>query len=132
MASFDNYKLMRDILVKKAEGILNLDPEKADDVVAIFDTDLNYIYANEAACKLLSKQRHELEEHNLLQIFPQLTASISHRHLLAAVSGKQVNDAPSEGHITKAGAKFLSNYYPILVKEQVYAVLAVTKKVYFP
>ncbi|MFL5752682.1 MAG: PAS domain-containing protein [Bacteroidia bacterium] len=128
----ENIKLTREKLKKEAEDLLGQNPDQMTDVVAIFDTDLNYVYANGIGSKLLRKQIDELEGSNLLHLFPQLTASVSHRHLLAALSGKGALNAASEGNITKDGAKFLSDYYPLKDKEQVYAVLVVTRLIYYP
>jgi PAS domain S-box-containing protein len=106
--------------------------ENMDDVVAVFDKQLNYLLVNEAACKLLHKTKSELLGKNLLDLFPQLTASNSHRYLLQAISGQSVKSALSEGTFTKAGAKYISNYYPLIKNSEVRAVLAVTKKLYYP
>jgi PAS domain S-box-containing protein len=122
----------RENLKKEAEAFLHFDPESSADVIAIFDSELNYVFANNEACKLLSKEKHELEGNNFLKIFPQLTASVSHRNLLSALSGKIIQDAISEGNVTKEGARFISDYYPLKNKDKVYAVIAVTKKLYFP
>ena len=122
----------REELEKEAEIILHVDLEACEDVIAIFDIDLNYIIANNATCKLLSKKKTELEGSNLIKLFPQLIASVSHRHLLSALSGKIIRDAISEGNITKDGASFLSDYYPLKDVNGVYAVVAITKKLYFP
>jgi PAS domain S-box-containing protein len=125
-------KIDRELLKKEAEALLKQNIDTTEDVIAIFDIDLNYKLANQSACKLMKKTRLELEGNNLLQLFPQLTASVSHRHLLTAVSGKTIIDATSEGYVTKAGAKFTTNYYPLKNEQGVYAVLAVIKKIYFP
>jgi PAS domain S-box-containing protein len=123
----------REKLIKEAENILHRDFEKSDDVMAIFDTEMNYLAVNQSACNLLGKTREELEGKNMLQLFPQLTASASHRHLLAAISsGENIIEAPSEGNITREGAKFLTNYYPLKNNGKVYSVVCITKKVYFP
>jgi PAS domain S-box-containing protein len=123
----------REELIKEAENILNRDFESAEEVMAIFDTEMNYLAANQSACNLLGKTREELEGKNMLQVFPQLTASASHRHLLAAISsGGNIIDAPSEGNITREGAKFLTNYYPLKNNGKVYSVLSITRKIYLP
>jgi PAS domain S-box-containing protein len=123
---------MYEQIIRETKKILNLDIESACDVIAAFDNNLNYIVANPAACELLHKQKHELEGKNLLSLFPSLTASVSHRHLLSALSGKTVLDVISEGNITKEGAKFSTDYYPLFGNKKVYAVLAHTRLVYFP
>ena len=125
-------KQNRNDLKRDAEKILNISIDDSEHVIAIFDNELNYLFANKATCKLLSKKLDDLEGNNLLHIFPQLTASISHRNLLTALSGKTLMDATSEGNITKEGAKFLSNYYPLKKNGSIYAVLVITKKTYFP
>lgn len=66
-------------LKREAEGLLNFDLETCEDAIAIFDTELNYVMANDATCRLLLKKRYELEGANLLKLFSQLTASVSHR-----------------------------------------------------
>ena len=104
----------------------------SEDVVAIFDTDLNYMAANNAACELLQKKKYELEGKNILELFPSLTASKSHRQMLHALSGEVVIDVITEGTFTREGAKYISSYYPLKKKEIVYAILAITKKLYFP
>jgi hypothetical protein len=38
----------------------------------------------------------------------------------------------SEGTFTRSGAKYITSYYPLKKKERVYAILAITKKLYFP
>jgi PAS domain-containing protein len=121
-----------DQILNEAGKILKLDIEHAKDVIAAFDSNLNYIIANRAACSLLHKEKHDLEGKNLLSVFPSLTASASHRHLLSALSGKILLDVPSEGNVTKEGAKFSSDYYPLFNDNKVYAVIAHTKLVYFP
>lgn len=120
------------LIKKRVENFLIKNIDTSTEAVSVFDIDLNYVFTNEATCALLNKTKHELEGNNLLQLFPQLIASASHRHLLTAISGKTILDATSEGNITKAGAKFLTNYYPLKDKEGVYAVLAIIKKTYFP
>jgi PAS domain S-box-containing protein len=120
-------------LIGEAESILHCDFEKSKDVVAVFDTEMNYLAANQSACDLLGKKREELEGKNLLQVFPQLTASPSHRHLLAAIStGENIIDAVSEGNVTREGAKFLTNYYPLKNRGKVHALVSVTRKIYLP
>jgi len=120
-------------LIHEAENILHCNFEESEHVMAIFDTDMNYIAANHNACDLLGKKREELEGKNMLQLFPQLTASASHRHLLGAISsGENIINAPSVGNITKEGAKFLTDYYPLKHNGKVYAVISVTRKIYLP
>jgi len=123
---------MYEKIKREAKKILNLDLETAKDIVAAFDNNLNYIMANPATCRLLQKNKDELEGKNLLALFPSLTASVSHRHLLSALSGKTAFDVMSEGNITKEGAKFSTDYYPLFTKNKVYAVIAHTKLLYFP
>ena len=124
--------MIEKILKENSEIIFNVVINNIDDVVAIFDVDLNYLTVNTATCKLLNKQKHELEGKNLLELFPNLTASNSHRELLHAFSGEKVVDVLSEGTFTRAGAKYLTSYYPLKKDGTVYAVLAITKKLYFP
>jgi PAS domain S-box-containing protein len=121
-----------DVLKEHAESLFRILAEATEDVVAVFDADLNYLIANEAACKLLRVSREELEGNNLLELFPQLTASGSHRALLQAFSGEPVKSIRSEGTFTREGAKYISSYYPLKKGRTVLAVLAITKKLYFP
>ena len=119
-------------LQEHTEAILTITLNNTEDVVVVFDTDLNYLLANTAACKLLAKQKQEIEGKNLLELFPNLTASKSHRYLLQALSGEQVLNAITEGTFTRAGAKYSSSYYPLKIKEKVSAILVITKKLYYP
>lgn len=125
-------KLERQSLVNAACDILKFNIDDTTYVVAIFDIHLNYLVANDAACSLLSKERDELEGKNMLHIFPALTASVSHKNLLIATSGTPVFNVFSDGHVTKDGAKFISNYYPLKDGNETYAVVAFTRTVYFP
>src|ERR1700755_1850709 len=98
---------MSDLLLKAhTEQILRTVLDSIEDIVVVFDTDLNYLLANAAACKLLHKQKCEVEGKNMLELFPTLTASKSHRDLLKAVSGEPVTNALSEGTFTREGAKY--------------------------
>lgn len=106
--------------------------DETEDVIAVFDSELNYLLANPAACKLLGRSARELEGNNLLHLFPALTASASHRDLLKALSGEVVHNAHSEGTFTRAGAIYRTSYYPVKSTDKIDAVLAVTKKVYYP
>lgn len=124
--------MSRDSLKKLAEQILGIILDDSEYVIAILDSELNYIFANPATCHLLRKQKHELEGKNMLELFPNLTASKSHRDLLKTLSGETIIDAISEGTFTKAGAKYVSSYYPLKDKGKVVAILVITKKLYFP
>jgi len=121
-----------DILKEHSEILLKLVIENIDDIVVVFDADLNYLIVNDAACNLLQMQKHKLIGKNLLELFPNLTASNSHRQLLHALSGKTTMDARSEGTFTREGAKYTTSYHPLKNKGMVFAILAITKKIYFP
>ncbi|MFL5765928.1 MAG: PAS domain-containing protein [Bacteroidia bacterium] len=123
---------MKHELKQRAESLLLFDLDESKHAIAIFDTDLNYIYANKSVSKLLSKSREELEGRNLMKIFPELTASASHRHILTAISGVRVEDVISEGHITKYGAKFSTSYYPLRNETGIFAIISVVKTLYMP
>jgi len=120
------------ILKAYAELIQKAVSDNRDDIVAVFDTELSYLFANDAACKLLKKENHELVGKNLLELFPNLTASKSHRHLLQALSGEEVRRVRSEGTFTRNGAIYESSYYPLKSKNKVEGILAITKKLYYP
>jgi PAS domain S-box-containing protein len=132
MADLHKDKPESDVLKEYAERIFTILAGNMEEVIAVFDTELNYLLANDAACRLLHKTREEIEGKNLLELFPQLTASASHRSLLQALSGEEVRDAHSEGTFTREGAKYLSSYYPLKKNNAVQAVLVVTKKLYYP
>jgi PAS domain-containing protein len=118
-----------DKLSIEASAVLNFDMHLSGDVVTIFDAELNYLFANEAACKLLSKQKSELEGKNLMHLFPHLTASDSHRNLLNALHGQMIRSAFSTGTaLTNESAKFFTNYYPLKHENTVYAVIAHIEK----
>jgi PAS domain S-box-containing protein len=120
------------ILRAYADLIADAVNSNMESIVAVFDAELNYLFANDAACLLLNKKKQELEGKNLLQLFPSLTASKSHRHLLQALSGQEVRNARSEGTFTQDGAIYESDYFPLKHKNKTEAVLAITKKVYYP
>jgi PAS domain S-box-containing protein len=124
--------MQKEILKIHADLISKIITENVNDVVVVLDTDLNYLFANDIACKLLEKEKEELEGKNLLVIFPNLIASKSHRHMLQALSGKDVKNARSEGTFTRNGAIYESSYYPLKRNGKVEALLVVTKTLYFP
>jgi PAS domain S-box-containing protein len=124
-----NFEALKSII----RQTLGFDMEESADVIAVFNPELNYMLANEAACRLLGKKKHELEGMNMLHLFPNLTASDSHRHLLSALEGKKIENAFSQGSTTtKEGAKYLTDYYPLQEHKSVYAVIAHTRQLYLP
>lgn len=98
------------------------------DTVAVFDKDLNYLLVNKAACKLLHKTEAELVGKNMLELFPTLIASVSHRNLLKALSGESIESAYSEGTFTEEGARYITNYSPVFNNGEVEAVVGITKR----
>jgi PAS domain-containing protein len=132
MLAGTNYRKDREWLKQKAEAILGYDIDASVHTIAVLDPGLNYLFANGTCCQLLKLKKHEMEGHNLLQLFPALTASASHRYLLAAASGQLLKGVLSEGNVTKAGARFATDYYPLADADGVYAILSVTKSIYFP
>ncbi|MGZ3883640.1 MAG: PAS domain-containing protein [Bacteroidia bacterium] len=102
--------------------------DSIEDTMVVFDNELNYLLVNKAACRLLSKTAAELVGKNLLELFPTLIASTSHRCLLKALSGESIVSAISEGTFTKEGAKYISNYSPVFKNGKVEAVVVITKR----
>ena len=118
---------------KNLSGDLTDFVRKSKDMVVVLDSELNYLAANETACRILRKSESELLGRNLLELFPQLTASVSHRMLLQTISsGEVMEKALSEGTFTRQGAQYSTNYYPLLKEGKARAVLAVTKMLYYP
>ena len=97
------------ILEDHADIISKTLADNQDDVVAVFDADLNYVFVNDHACELLKIEKHAVENKNLLELFPSLIASKSHRHLLQALSGDLVLNVISYGTFTREGAKYSSS-----------------------
>jgi PAS domain S-box-containing protein len=105
----------------------------SQDMVVVLDAELNYLAMNETACRLLRKTEAELIGKNLLDVFPQLTASTSHRMLLQTISSGEIAEGVlTQGTFTRQGAQYSTDYYPLQKDGRTKAVLAVTKTLYYP
>ena len=105
----------------------------SQDMVVVLDSELNYLAVNETACRLLRKSESELIGNNLLEVFPQLIASTSHRMILQTISsGEILERVLTQGTFTRQGAQYSTDYYPLQKDGQTRAVLAVTKTLYYP
>jgi PAS domain S-box-containing protein len=123
---------MQSFEYRDAVAALQEDLLSSPHVVAVFDRDLNYLFINDPGCRLLGKSQEEIVGHNMLDLFPTLTASDSHRKILQAFSGETVLGFVTEGTFTRAGAKYISDYFPVNEARQTVAVAVRTKTIYFP
>jgi len=95
-----------------------------DDITLVFDRNLNYIMANENACKALNRPSSDLLGKCIIDLYPETIASKNHRNLLSALSGHTIEDGISAAN----GSTFYSALYkPIKIDGQVMGVLVKSK-----
>jgi PAS domain-containing protein len=92
----------------------------AQDVSVIFDTKLNYLLVNKAACECLNKKASELIGRSIIDLYPSIIASANHRNLLKAANGETILDFEIKSDDGKA---VYVSYIPVLEKEKVIGVL---------
>lgn len=106
-------------------ALLELAVSSSEDMIEVFDCDLNYVTANEKACVRLGKTLSEISGKNVLDLFPHIIASQNHRHLLTALNGSQVNDDVRE----PLGADWYTTLYkPMVYEGKVIGVIVRAKK----
>lgn len=102
------------------EGALNT----SGDIIVVLDRNLNYILANETACKILNRSSSDLIGKCIIDLYPQIIASKNHRNLLSALSGHTIEeDIPAAD-----GAKFYSTLYkPLKIDGKVMGIVVKSK-----
>jgi PAS domain-containing protein len=90
---------------------IDSDYRDAKDIVTVFDKSLNYLFVNKATCIRLSKKPYELIGENLLELYPEVTASENHRNLLRAINGEILSNRLIRG---KDGFLFTTHYEPLI------------------
>lgn len=109
---------------RSPEGSVTFD-KKTDEIVVVFDRNLNYLETNEAACAHLKMTPAELIGKNVLDLFPDLIASKNHRNLLRALGGEILRNMIVE---SRMGQRFKITYTPLVKEGLVSAILVNARK----
>jgi PAS domain S-box-containing protein len=90
------------------------------DISVAVDDKIKYIAVNEAACRHLSIKPDDLLGKSALDLYPEIIASKNHRNILKALSGHSIEGELIE---SRAGALLLTSYRPVIMDEQVKAII---------
>lgn len=92
---------------------------RSSDIVVVFDSGLNYVYVNHAACIQLDRKPEQLIGKSIIDLYPEIIASRNHRSLLRAFQGETLH-----GVIESRKASFFETFYePVFAGGQVVRVI---------
>ncbi len=98
------------------------------DLCIALDAHLNFIAANDTACSHFNKSEYELVGRCILDLFPALIASKNHRNFLRALAGQIIEN---DHVVSMSGDRFNANYEPLVLNDEVKAVLVTAKPAAF-
>lgn len=117
---------MSEQLLKNFISRLQGRPLSDEYMTVVFDLKLNYRFANAAACVYLQRSNDELIGNSLVDVFPEMIASKSHRNILKAITGETIDNQLIE---EQDGNYFRSTFAPIIEENSIIGVLVLMKKV---
>jgi hypothetical protein len=95
------------------------------DMAMLLDNELNYSLVNHAACEQLKRTSESLVGKCILDVYPQMTASVNHRNLLRALEGNTITEVVEGLH----GEYFRSAYRPVSFLGKITHVLVRASKI---
>lgn len=95
------------------------------DIAVLLDTQLNYVAVNEAACNHLRLSSEQLVGRCILDLFPDMIASASHRNLLRALDGETIINFKFTG---RYGTQLQADYVPVYPDDMVIGILISARK----
>lgn len=93
------------------------------EIVVVLDSQLKYLYLNDAACQSLNRNKEELLGKRITDIYPEVLGSPNHKNLKVALEGNHVHatiDSPG-------GIKIDVDYKPIFARGKVIYLLIKAK-----
>jgi hypothetical protein len=95
-----------------------------ENICVALDEQLEYIAISDTACRYLCVKAENLLGKNMLEVYPEITASRNHRNILKAFSGVTIKNEPIE---SRMGDLLLTSYNPVLSAGCVIAVIVCGK-----